>query len=277
MKPMNDQQTKDPQNEGSFDFMLEEEGLPGVFAVFSQDDGAGYFFIYKPNTREVLAQVQVYVCSNKLPIHESDISLMWSRDKKRCGVVVWGRMRAVIDIGSGKEVVARLEQQDSPAITDSAWLEGFENYLDQAQFIRARQRFWKEMAKRHNPNAQPKSDHEIPICTNFVIYERAPGDLIAVFEDDKRAGYLYLYDSKQHMIIEYLHVYDVSQKLEVGPQDVEVVWSKDGTKCGVIIWRKMRGIIDRRKALPGRVWIETRDTPGIVDEEWLKGFEYLRS
>jgi hypothetical protein len=45
----------------------------------------------------------------------------------------------------------------------------------------------------------------------------------------------------------------------------------------VIIFDKMRGIIDRKKGLPGRVWMETQDSPGIADPEWLKGFEYLQS
>ena len=50
------------------------------------------------------------------------------------------------------------------------------------------------------------------------------------------------------------------------------MWSEDGTKCGVAIWDKMRGIIDVASDREGRVWLENRDTPGIADREWLKGF-----
>jgi hypothetical protein len=62
----------------------------------------------------------------------------------------------------------------------------------------------------------------------------------------------------------------------VVPEDVGVVWSADGAKCGVIIWEKMRGIIDRLKNQEGRVKLDKRETPGIGDKEWLKGFDWFR-
>jgi hypothetical protein len=50
------------------------------------------------------------------------------------------------------------------------------------------------------------------------------------------------------------------------------MWSDSGLKCGVVIWGKMRGIIDLTKDLPGRVWLTGINTPGIDDPEWLSGF-----
>lgn len=258
--------------EDSFDFMLEAEGPRGTFAVFTQDEGAGYFFAYKPSNREVLEQVEVYVCSDSLQVQESDIRLLWSHDQKKCGVAIWGRMHGIIDVDSKSGIVARLENRSSTAINDAKWLNGFDTYLDQDNFIRVRQRFWKEMAKKYSAAARPKPENETPIETNFIVYDKGPDDFFAVFEDDGDSGCLYLYGREHQRILEHVHVYDRSEKLNVTLQDVQILWTKDGAKCGVIIWDKMRAIIDRQKSRPGRVWMEDRNTPGIADQEWLNGF-----
>jgi hypothetical protein len=100
-------------------------------------------------------------------------------------------------------------------------------------------------------------------------------DLAAVFEDDGTTGYLYLYreGGKQPGILRHLHVYDRNPRLKVSEGDVFVCWSADENKCGVVIHGKMRGIIDVKNNVEGRVWMETNESPGIGDEKWLKGFE----
>jgi hypothetical protein len=50
------------------------------------------------------------------------------------------------------------------------------------------------------------------------------------------------------------------------------MWATGETKCGVAIWGKMRGIIGLSNGGEGRVWMESRDTPGIGDQKWLEGF-----
>ena len=109
--------------------------------------------------------------------------------------------------------------------------------------------------------------------TSFIVDMAGQNELVAVFEDDGDTGYLYLYDSKSCTILEDVHVYDRAQRVNVRPKDVDVIWSGDNTKCGVMIWGKMRAIIDRKRDRPGRVWLESRDTPGVGDPDWLAGFE----
>ena len=254
------------------DFTLEVEGPTGVFAIFSEDEGAGYFLAYKPETQSVLAQVRVYVRSEDLPVRENDVQVMWSSDRTHCGVAIWGRMRGVLDIASGREVCIPLENRLSPAITDPEWLKAFDNYLDENQFIRARQRYWKEMVKEHEPDAQPLPQDQTPIETNFIVYAAGPNKTFAAFEDYAKTGYLYLYSAAEQTILRFLHVYDRSPRLDVAPEDVQVMWAAGETKCGVAIWDKMRGIIDLASGGEGRVWMETRDTPGIGDQTWLEGF-----
>jgi hypothetical protein len=254
------------------DLMVEVEGPEGLFAIFSEDEGAGYFFAYKPETQTVLAQIRVYACSETLPVRESDIQVMWSSDQTKCGIAIWGRMRGALDVASGREVCMPLENHLSPAITDPEWLKGFDNYLDENQFIRARQRYWKEMVKEHEPGTQPLPEDQTPPQTNFILYASGPNKTFAVFEDDGKSGYLYLYSAAEQTVPRFLHVYDRSPRLDVAPEDVQVMWAAGGTKCGVAIWGKMRGIIDLASGGEGRVWMESRDTPGIGDEKWLEGF-----
>ena len=105
----------------------------------------------------------------------------------------------------------------------------------------------------------------------------APGSpgVFGVFEDDGETGYLYLYEPGGREIFRDLHIYDRSPNLPVEEHDVQVLWSEDLTKCGVLIWGKMRGIINLATGQDGRVWLESRSTPGIGDVEWLKGFDLI--
>lgn len=242
----------------------EEETPPG-----------GYLYISDRKDQRIVRHLEIYNRPG-LGIHEDDVEVFWSSDGSKCGVAIWGRMRGIINLADGREMRAFLTGRHSDAITDHEWLSGFEKYLDQRQFIRARQRYWKEIVRQHE-NIKPRLEEETAIETNFIHYKKGPDGLFAVFEDDNTTGYLYLYDSQSGRATRHLHLYDRSQKLDVASRDVEVAWSQDGAKCGVAIWAKMRGIIDRRKDRPGRVWMESRDSTGITDPEWLSGFEYLFS
>lgn len=93
------------------------------------------------------------------------------------------------------------------------------------------------------------------------------------FEDDGETGYLYVSDRRKKKVIQNLQIYVNSAQLGVVPEDVSVVWSKNGKKCGVLIWGGMRGIIDLDKNREGRVFVESRITPPIDDPEWLEGFD----
>ena len=107
---------------------------------------------------------------------------------------------------------------------------------------------------------------------DFVVDAEGPSGLFGVFEDDGDTGYLYLYDPNRRQIFQHLHIYDCSPKVEVAPEEVEVMWSREGRKFGVKIWGKMRGIVDVAENREGRVWLEDKESPGIADPEWLKGF-----
>jgi len=235
----------------------------------------GFLYVMKRNSGSILKHLEIY--KSPLNVKEEEIEILWSSDGKKCGISVWGRMRGIIDLGNERTISVRLTSRESPAITDASWLKGFDEYLDQNTFVHARQRYWKKIAKRFDPTVQIGNEEQMPVETNFILHASGPDSLFAVFEDNRETGYLYLYDSNGRQIVQHLLIYDRSDELDVIIQDVWLGWSEDGVKCGVAIWNRMRGIIDRVKKKEGRIKLEDRDTPGIDDPEWLKGFEYLFS
>lgn len=108
--------------------------------------------------------------------------------------------------------------------------------------------------------------------SEFVKEASGPDGLYGVFEDDGETGYLYLYEPGGREVFRHLHIYDRVPNLTVREQDVCVIWSEDLTKVGVLIWKKMRGIINLATDQEGRIWLENRDTPGIDDSKWMGGF-----
>lgn len=110
----------------------------------------------------------------------------------------------------------------------------------------------------------------------FVADQSGPDEYTAFFEDDGETGYLYVSDRRKNEIVQHLQIYNDSAALNVSQDDVHVIWSEDGTKCGVVIWGGLRGIIDLAKGTEGRVFIESRDTSPIADPEWLRGFPTSR-
>lgn len=108
---------------------------------------------------------------------------------------------------------------------------------------------------------------------DFIVDESGPEGLVGVFEDDGETGYLYVYKPDGEGVIKHLQIYDCAKKLNVQEGDVKVAWSVDGSKCGVIIWNGMRGIIDLKHDEEGRVQLTDPNSPPISDTEWLKGFD----
>ena len=106
----------------------------------------------------------------------------------------------------------------------------------------------------------------------FIVESVGPPKLFGVFGDDGETGYLYIYEQPGQGVVRHLHIYDRGRHVQVKEEEVAVKWSSDLKKCGVYIWGKMRGIIDVVDNREGRVWLESRQTPGIGDKQWLEGF-----
>jgi hypothetical protein len=254
-------------------FVEDTDGRTDFAGLFEEQNGKGHLYIWDRRTEKILDHVEIYDdLKGLLEPAEDDVQVLWSKDGARCGVTIWGAMRAIVDLPGRQKAVAPLKERSSEAIADREWLKGFGNYVNQGEFIRARQRYWKKKSQEGEPSLPLLSDNKTPIETNFIVCEAAADCMFGVFEDEGDTGYLYIYNTDKHTISHHLHVYNRSKKVDVKPPDVEVLWSENKSKCGVTIWSKMRGIIDLSKDRPARIWLESRRTPGIDDEEWLAGF-----
>jgi hypothetical protein len=118
-------------------------------------------------------------------------------------------------------------------------------------------------------NSEQKSD-DVRV---FVGDTEGPDDFACFFEDDGDTGYLYVSNRKLKKVVRHLQVYNDAKAINPQEEDVSVVWSSDGKKCGVIIFNGIRGIIDLERGIEGRSKMTDRSSPPITDPLWLKGFE----
>lgn len=110
---------------------------------------------------------------------------------------------------------------------------------------------------------------------NFIVADVGPNGLACVFEDDGETGYFYLYDKNGRGILDDLHIYTRAENIDITENEVAVLWSADGSKCGVLIRNGMRGILDIRRNRKIAVKFESPDSPPITDPEWLNSFRSL--
>lgn len=113
---------------------------------------------------------------------------------------------------------------------------------------------------------------EPPPSKVFVSDHGGPDAYTCFFEDDGVTGYFYLSDARRRAIVKHLQIYDDSASLGVREEDVSIEWSRDHSKCAVMIWGSIRGIFDVVQGRELAVLIDGRYTPPITDADWLQGF-----
>lgn len=106
----------------------------------------------------------------------------------------------------------------------------------------------------------------------FVVERSNSEGLFCFFEDDGDTGYFYLYEPEGDGILDHLHIYSYSSPkvFDVTENDVEVVWSKDGEKCGVKIWGKFYGVFDLFNNQKIGISIKNKETPPIQNSILLR-------
>ena len=108
--------------------------------------------------------------------------------------------------------------------------------------------------------------------SEFIVEKENAGGRCCFFEDDGETGYFYVYRSDGAEILDHLHIYNCSEKIGVEEGDVEVVWSRDGDKCGVKVWGNFYGIFDLDSETKLGCIIENRQTLPLQDTTMLSGF-----
>ena len=258
------------------ELMVEKFGPKNIAGIFHEDDGEGFFFLYDSAAGEVLRQVQIYERPTVPEMPPTQVEIVWSADEQKSGLMLWGRMRALLPLDeTEQEVVYVTEQPEDPSI-DAANLTDFPQYFDRRKLLTARKEYWISQLLQSHPKAVISNT---PLPLTDTAFVKASFDSrrerAAIFEDEGETGYLYLFSVGLDKIEKHLHIYDRKEGLNISADDVEVLWSMDESKCAVMVWGKIRGIIDLRLRKEGRVWLESETTPGISDRAWLKGFELI--
>lgn len=107
-------------------FVSDTDG-PEEYAGFFEDDGdTGYLYVSDRREKNIVQHLQIYVNSPDLSVNESDVEVVWSTDRTRCGVRIWGALRGVIDVRSGTQARAFVTSRDSDPIHAAEWLAGFD-------------------------------------------------------------------------------------------------------------------------------------------------------
>jgi hypothetical protein len=94
-------------------------------AVFEDDGGTGYLYVYEEGGRGILEHLQIYDCAAELNIFEDDVRVIWSAGQDKCGVVILDGMRGIINVSDRNVCRVKMASRDSVPITDPGWLRGF--------------------------------------------------------------------------------------------------------------------------------------------------------
>ncbi len=109
-------------------FIISAEGPPEYLGFFEQDDRTGYLYVVARATKEVVAYVQIYTCAARLKVRRSEVRVVWSSEGDKCGVIIRGQMRGIIDLPNDRRGGIRLLDPSTPGVSDFEWLHGFEDY-----------------------------------------------------------------------------------------------------------------------------------------------------
>ena len=73
---------------------VSDSGGPEEYVCCFEDDGeTGYLYVSDRKHKEIVEHLQIYNNSPQLGVKESDVEVVWSGDRTKCGVRIWGGMR----------------------------------------------------------------------------------------------------------------------------------------------------------------------------------------
>src|SRR5215831_10696123 len=152
------------------DFIVDSPGPDQLSAVFEDQGGTGYLYLFDERAERILVDLLIYNESSYQRVGERDVTVLWSADGTKCGVSVLGKMRGVIELKNHSKARASIESEGPDATLTANWLEGFD-------------------------------------LSGFVVYDCYSNALVGFFEDDVDTGYIYVYDTTRKEVIKHLQVY----------------------------------------------------------------------
>src|SRR5882724_9186660 len=83
-------------------FMTDAAGPAGISGVFEDVSETGYLYLYEPQGHGIFGHLHIYNRSSEVVVNERDVRVIWSDDLSKVGVVIWGRMRGIFHVESGR-------------------------------------------------------------------------------------------------------------------------------------------------------------------------------
>lgn len=106
-------------------FIIDTGNGEGFFGVFEDDGDTGYLYLYEPDCREIVDYLHIYNYPKKIGITKKDVEVVWSTNRKKCGVKVWGKFYGIFDLALNGKIRKPVKDKDTPPITDETLLRGF--------------------------------------------------------------------------------------------------------------------------------------------------------
>ena len=125
------------------DFMIEKLGEGGLYAVFHQDGGQGFFFLYRPEANEILVQAQVHEREQNPPLREDEVQISWPTATDAY-LAVRGKKVCMINVISMTAECGFKNDEDTEQLRKADDM--FATF--RIKFEEARQRYWKEKADK---------------------------------------------------------------------------------------------------------------------------------
>jgi|SRR5215470_19652510 len=86
-----------------------------------------------------------------------------------------------------------------------------------------------------------------PGTDTWVASDSATSSFSGVFEDNGETAYFYAYDraKRERRILDAVHIYNVANVVDADRySEVEIVWSPDGLKAGLLINRYLHAVLN---------------------------------
>jgi hypothetical protein len=151
--------------------------------------------------------------------------------------------------------------------------------LTYEHFVRARNLYWQQQLAKNDgetagllikPAVAPGLGED---ASNFVVYAPGPEGFFAVFEDDDKTGWFYLYGLKQRAILKSAHIYARST-VAVDEDVVDIGWAADGSACGLAVWGEFRAFLGVSNNLETQKPVMDAEECGIPASDWPAGFDH---
>ena len=111
------------------DFMLYSGGPHGIFAVFEDFGGSGWFYLYDSREQKIVKSAYIYSRAT-VAVEEDVIDIGWAADDSCAGLAVWGEFRAFLGVSNDVHIEMPVTHANEDGVPSAKWPAGFAVFLE---------------------------------------------------------------------------------------------------------------------------------------------------